>query len=425
MIDIREIIKNRHEIEKALLKRLDHIDFTELLEYDTARKELVTAIEQKLAERRKLSEEISRGMTNNQDVTALKEKVNLIMDEVQSKQQEEATYAEKIKNFLEQLPNIPENDVLPGGKENNQVVETIGTKPEFNFPARDHVTLAESLKLIDYKRGVKMGGARKWIYTGDGALLEWSLLNYFISTHLKNGYTFLLPPHLLNYNSGYVAGQFPKFKEDVFYVNSSEGDAGTFLLPTAETALVNFYADEIIPEDELPVKIFAYTPCYRKEGGGYGIKEKGVIRGNQFNKVELFHFAKPEESEASFQELLAIAKGLLTGLGIHYRVSKLAAKDCSASMAKTYDLEVWIPSMGEYKEVSSVSTAHTYQAIRGNIRYKDKKDKKNKFVHTLNGSALATSRLFPAILEQFQQADGSVAIPDVLRPFMGKNCLGG
>jgi len=270
-----------------------------------------------------------------------------------------------------------------------------------------------------------MGGNGFWLYSGIGALLEWGLLNYFIETHLADGYEFVLPPHILTYQCGYTAGQFPKFEDDVFHLEPEEGKEGFthFLLPTAETALINFHRDETLAEAELPKKYFSYTPCYRKEAGSYRTQERGMIRGHQFNKVEIFQYTTPEKSGTALEELIAKAEKLVQGLGLHYRVSKLAASDCSASMAKTYDIEVWIPSMNEYKEVSSASNARDYQARRGNIRFKRTESGKNEYLNTLNASGLATSRLMPAILEQFQQADGSVPIPEVLRKWVKKDLL--
>ena len=290
-------------------------------------------------------------------------------------------------------------------------------KPEFDFKFKDHVELAESLGLIDYNRAAKIAGRGAWIYTGLGAQLEWALLNYFITTHMKDGYTFILPPHLLNEASGFGAGQFPKFREDVFWLNDMEPKR--FLLPTAETALVNLYRDEIMQEEDLPKKFFAYTPCYRKEAGSYRTEERGMIRGYQFDKVEMVQYTKPEDSDAAFEELVKKAEGLVAGLGLHYRVSKLAAGDISHSMARTFDIEVYLPSVDIYKEVSSASNARDYQARRTMCRYRDKATGKTRYVHTLNASGLATSRVFPAILEQNQQPDGSVLIPEVLQPFMG------
>ena len=286
----------------------------------------------------------------------------------------------------------------------------------FDFAIKSHVELCESLGLIDYERGVKVAGAGTWFYTGLGAQLEWALLNFFISEHLKDGFQFMLPPHLLNYDSGFTAGQFPKFEEDVFKLDLP--DQFRFLLPTAETALVNYYRNEILDENELPKKFFAYTPCYRKEAGTNRAEERGMIRGYQFNKVEMVEYTKEDDSDRAFEELVGKAQSLMTKLGLHFRISKLAAGDCSHSMARTYDIEVYIPSLDIYKEVSSVSNARSYQARRGMMRYKDSEGKIH-YMHTLNGSGLATSRVFPAMLEQYQNADGSVTIPEVLRPFMG------
>ena len=272
--------------------------------------------------------------------------------------------------------------------------------------------------MIDYPRGAKLGGNGAWVYRGWGARMEWALLNFFINEHLNDGYELILPPHMLNYECGYVAGQFPKFSDEVYWIQNPTSSDRKFLLPTAETALVNLHRDEILSADELPKKYIAYTPCYRREAGSYRSEERGMIRGHQFNKVEMVQYTKPEDSDRAFQELVGKAERLVQELGLHYRLSRLAAGDCSASMARTYDIEVWIPSMGIYKEVSSASNARAYQARRGNIKYRDE-NRKLQFVHTLNASGLATSRVMPAIVEQYQNADGSVTVPEVLRPYMG------
>ena len=318
------------------------------------------------------------------------------------------------------MPNIPDEDLLAGEKENNAVIREVGKKPEFDFEMKNHVDLCTNLGIIDYQRGTKLSGGGYWLYRGDGARLEWALLNFFITEHLKDGYEFILPPHQLGYNCGFGAGQFPKFSDEVYWLDCDEDRTkNRFMLPTAETALVNMYAGEIIDESKLPMKFFAYTPCYRKEAGSYRAEERGMIRGHQFNKVEMVQYAHPEKSMEAFNELVDKAASLIEKLGLHFRVSKLAAGDCSASMARTYDIEVWIPSMGIYKEVSSVSNANDYQARRNNTKYRDSKTGKPAYLHTLNGSGLATSRVFPAIIEQYQNADGSIRVPDVLVPFMG------
>ena len=417
MIDINRIRENPEAVKEALKKKLWDADFTELLAWDKRKKELIQFVEGNKAEMNRLSASVPQAKKNGEDVSKIFAKVKEIAAANAESDKELKELEDKIFNFLAELPNIPDDDLLGGGKENNKPIRSFGKKPEFDFPLKDHVELATSLGLIDYDRGAKIAGRGAWIYTNLGAQLEWALLNYFITTHLKDGYTFILPPHLLNEASGFGAGQFPKFREDVFWLEGLEPQR--FLLPTAETALVNLYRDEILKEEDLPKKFFAYTPCYRREAGSYRTEERGMIRGYQFDKVEMVQYTKPEDSDAAFEELVRKAENLVAGLGLHYQVSKLAAGDISHSMARTYDIEVYLPSMGIYKEVSSASNARDYQARRTMCRYRDNATGKTRYVHTLNASGLATSRIFPAILEQFQQADGSVVIPEVLRPWMG------
>ena len=417
MIDINRIRENPEGVKEALKKKLWDADFTELLEWDKRKKELIQFVEGNKAEMNKLSASVPQAKKNGEDVSKIFAQVKAIAAKNAESDQELKEIEEKIFNFLAELPNIPDDDLLGGGKENNKPIKVFGKKPEFDFPMKDHVELATSLGLIDYDRAAKIAGRGAWIYTNLGARMEWALLNYFISEHLKDGYTFILPPHLLNEASGFGAGQFPKFREDVFWLEGLEPKR--FLLPTAETALVNIYRDEILKEEDLPKKFFAYTPCYRREAGSYRTEERGMIRGYQFDKVEMVQYTKPEDSDAAFEELVKKAESLVAGLGLHYQVSKLAAGDISHSMARTYDIEVYLPSMGIYKEVSSASNARDYQARRTMCRYRDNATGKTRYVHTLNASGLATSRIFPAILEQYQQADGSVIVPEVLRPFMG------
>ena len=417
MIDINRIRENPEAVKEALKKKLWDADFTELLAWDKRKKELIQFVEGNKAEMNRLSASVPQAKKNGEDVSKIFTKVKEIAAANAESDKELKELEDKIFNFLAELPNIPDDDLLGGGKENNKPIRSFGKKPEFDFPLKDHVELATSLGLVDYDRGAKIAGRGAWIYTNLGAQLEWALLNYFITTHLKDGYTFILPPHLLNEASGFGAGQFPKFREDVFWLEGLEPQR--FLLPTAETALVNLYRDEILKEEDLPKKFFAYTPCYRREAGSYRTEERGMIRGYQFDKVEMVQYTKPEDSDAAFEELVRKAEDLVAGLGLHYQVSKLAAGDISHSMARTYDIEVYLPSMGIYKEVSSASNARDYQARRTMCRYRDNATGKTRYVHTLNASGLATSRIFPAILEQFQQADGSVIIPEVLRPWMG------
>lgn len=417
MIDAKLIEEKPELVKEALAKKGWDFDPAPLLALFQKRRDLLKEVETSKAEQNKLSASVPQVKKAGGDVQAIFAKVKALAAGVKDEEAELGKAEADIKAQIEVLPNMPDPDLLAGGKENNHPIYHFGKEPAFaGFKPKDHVELAESLGLIDYKRAAKISGTSTWIYTGLGAQLEWALVNYFISSHLKDGYEMILPPHILNEESGYTAGQFPKFKEDVFWLEGTE--PRKFILPTAETALVNLHRNEILSIDELPKKYFAYTPCYRKEAGSYRTEERGMIRGYQFNKVEMVQYTTDDGSDAAFEELVNKAKKLVEGLGLCYQVDKLAAGDCSHSMARTYDIEVYIPSMKIYKEVSSVSNARDYQARRGMERYKDKEGKVH-FCHTLNGSGLATSRVFPAILEQFQQADGSVIIPEVLRPFMG------
>jgi seryl-tRNA synthetase len=417
MLDVKLIEEKPEFVKEALAKKGWDFDPAPLLGLFKERRELLKRVEASKAEQNKLSASVPQVKRAGGDVKAVFAQVKALAAGVKGQQEELEAAEAKIKALVEVLPNMPDPDLAAGNKENNRPIFHYGEEPVFRgFKPKNHVELAESLGLIDYKRAAKISGSGTWIYTGLGAQLEWALINYFVSSHLKDGYTMILPPHILNEESGYTAGQFPKFKDEVFWLEGSE--PRKFILPTAETALVNLHRNEILSLDDLPKKYFAYTPCYRKEAGSYRTEERGMIRGYQFNKVEMVQYTAEDGSDAAFEELVNKAKALVGGLGLCYQIDKLAAGDCSHSMARTYDIEVYIPSMGIYKEVSSVSNARDYQARRGMIRYKDKQGKIH-FCHTLNGSGLATSRVFPAILEQFQQADGSVAVPEVLRPFMG------
>ncbi|OQC15946.1 MAG: Serine--tRNA ligase [Firmicutes bacterium ADurb.Bin080] len=424
MLNINLIRTSPEEVQKALLKKGFSVNFDEFLSKDKERRTKLQEVENLKAKRNKVSSEVPKLKKEGKPVEGVFEEMRLIGAEIARLDAEVSALDSSMNDFLAGLPNIPDPDLLPGEKENNKVIKEFKEKPVFSFQPKNHVELCTSLKMIDYERGTKIAGGGYWLYRGMGARLEWALLNYFIDTHLKDGYEFILPPHMLNYDCGFGAGQFPKFAEDVYWL---EGEAdrkkNRFMLPTAETALVNLYAGEIMDEADLPKKLFAYTPCYRKEAGSYGSEERGMIRGHQFNKVEMVQYAHPEKSAEAFEELVNKAAALVEGLGLHFHISKLAAGDCSASMARTYDIEVWIPSMGIYKEVSSVSNANDYQARRNNTKYRDSLTGKTNFVHTLNGSGLATSRVIPAIVEQFQNADGSITVPEALRKYLGTDVL--
>jgi len=408
MLDLKLIRDNLEETRQALLKRMpaEKLNLEELLSLDDRRKELIAQVEELKGERNKYS----KTKPSPEIIAEMKE----LGEKIKGIDEEKNKVEEELKEKLSELPNMPADDVVAGGKENNEAIYTFGKKPEFSFEAKDHVELATSLDIIDYERAVKMSGTGFWCYKGVGALLEWALLSYFIDFHNKNGYQFIIPPFMLTEQSAYTSGHLPKFRDDLFWNQDK-----LCLNATSEMMMGNYHRDEIIDVKDSALKYFAYSPCFRREAGSYRQEERGMIRGHQFNKIEMFIFCRPEESWQLFEELNDNAKKLMEELGLHYQVAKLAAEDCSAAMAKTYDLEVWIPSMGIYKEVSSVSNALDYQARRGQVRYKNKEGK-NEFVHTLNASGLATSRLLPAILEQNQQADGSVIIPKVLKPYLPK-----
>ena len=420
MLDLRRIFEDKEHVEQLLLKKGYKADFDTILSLDAERRKIIGQIEKLKAEKNKVSAQIPLLKKEGKPVDEIFASMRALGEEITKGDAQINELDGKIFDLLACIPNIPDEDLLSGEKENNQVIRVVGEKPTFDFEMKNHVDLCTDLGIIDYQRGTKLSGGGFWLYRGDGARLEWALLNFFISEHLADGYEFILPPHQLGYNCGFGAGQFPKFSDEVYWLDCDEDrKRNRFMLPTAETALVNMYSNEIIDEAKLPMKFFAYTPCYRKEAGSYRAEERGMIRGHQFNKVEMVQYAHPERSMEAFNELVDKAASLIEKLGLHFRVSKLAAGDCSASMARTYDIEVWIPSMVIYKEVSSVSNANDYQARRNNTKFRDSKTGKPAYLHTLNGSGLATSRVFPALIEQYQNPDGSVRIPEVLQPFMG------
>jgi len=435
MLDIRKIRENPDAVKAGLKAKEVDCDaiLDRILELDVQIRALKTSSEARTAQKNKIAKEngklygMKKGLEKKgQDTAEVDAKI--AANTCASIQIDEENAADlktldalniEYRTAMLSLPNMPDADLLPGGKENNEPLRYIGEKHSFDFEPKHHVDLCEGLNLIDYTRGVKLAGSGNWMYTGMGARLEWALLNYFIDTHTADGYDFILPPHMLEYQCGETAGQFPKFADEVFKIaNHPTENTVFYMLPTAEAALASVYRDEILTEKDLPKKFFAYTPCFRREAGSARADERGMVRGHQFNKVEMFQFTTPEGSDEAFEELVKKAENLVAGLGLHFRTVKLAAGDCSASMARTYDIEILIPSMNGYKEVSSVSNARDYQARRGNIRYR-RADGKIDFVHTLNGSGLATSRIFPAIVEQNQRADGSIVVPEVLRKYLG------
>lgn len=416
MIDIKRIVDQREKVEEGLLKRLskEEFDLDEILKIYDKKKDLQLEFDTKRAQQNQFNDKMASTEKGSDEfkklLTDLKEKAAEVKD-LESKLKE---VEKELVSKLEVLPNIPDEDVVAGGKENNEVVKTVGEKPKFDFEPKDHVQLGKDLGLLDLERATKISGNNFSMYRGMGARLEWAVINFFINEHIKDGYEMIIPPNLVTRDSAYAAGQLPKFENDVYWTTD-----GLCLVPTAETVLTNIFKDEIVDEKDLPKKIFAYTPCYRKEAGSYRANEKGLIRMHQFNKVEMYQFTTDEKSEEALEELVKKAESLVEKLGLHYQTVKLAAGDCGAGAAKTFDVEVYIPTIDQYYEVSSVSNVREYQTRRGNMRFKPASGGKPRYMHSLNGSGLATSRLMVALLETYQQEDGSIIVPEVLRPYIG------
>lgn len=424
MLDIKYIKENPEEVIARLAKKGKdaRAEIEEILKLDGERRALIAGNEAMKAEANKTNKLIPQYKREGKDVAALFAEMKELSAKTKANDEKVKEVEERYTALMLGLPNLPDEDLLPGGKENNQPLRYWGEPRTFDFEPKNHVDLCTDLGLIDYPRGTKLAGSGFWIYRGMGARLEWALLNYFMDTHLADGYEMILPPHMLEYECGLTAGQFPKFADEVYKIENPTDGRVHYMLPTAEAALASLYRNEILTEADLPKKLFAYTPCFRREAGSYRADERGMVRGHQFNKVEMFQYTLPEASDIAFDELVAKAENLVKGLGFHFRTVKLAAEDCSASMARTYDIEINIPSMHGYKEVSSVSNARDYQARRGMIRVK-RANGKVEYVHTLNGSGLATSRILPALVEQNQNADGSVNVPDVLRRYVGTDVI--
>ena len=425
MLDIRYIKEKPDEVIARLQKKGKDAkeEIEQILSLDAKRRELISQTEAIKAEQNKVNKLIPQYKKEGKDVAAIFAQMKEMGAKTKAIDEELKEIDTQFTSVMLGLPNLPDEDLLPGGKENNQPLRFFGEPKVFDFEPKNHVDLCTDLGLIDYDRGTKLSGSGFWIYRGMGARLEWALLNYFIDTHIADGYEFILPPHMLEYECGVTAGQFPKFADEVFKIENNTDNRSRYMLPTAEAALASLYRGEILSEADLPKKLVSYTPCFRREAGSYRSDERGMVRGHQFNKVEMFQYTLPEKSDEAFDELVIKAENLVKGLGFHFRTVKLAAEDCSASMARTYDIEINIPSMNGYKEVSSVSNARDYKARRGMIRVRREATGKTEFVHTLNGSGLATSRILPALVEQNQLADGSVVVPAVLRKYLGVDVI--
>ena len=420
MLDIKYIKENPEEVVARLaMKGKDaKEDIAKILDLDAKRRAIIGESESLKAEQNKVTKMIPALKKEGKDTTEIFKQMGEMKAKAKELDEELKSVEEQFNLLMLGLPNLPDTDLKDGGKENNEPLRYFGEPHKFDFEPKNHVDLCTDLGLIDYDRGTKLSGSGFWIYRGMGARLEWALLNYFIDTHLADGYELILPPHMLEYECGVTAGQFPKFADEVYKIENPTDNRSRYMLPTAEAALASLYRNEILTEADLPKKLVSYTPCFRREAGSYRSDERGMVRGHQFNKVEMFQYTLPEKSDEAFDELVMKAENLVKGLGFHFRTVKLAAGDCSASMARTYDIEINIPSMNGYKEVSSVSNARDYQARRGMMRVR-RADGKIEYLHTLNGSGLATSRILPALVEQNQNADGSVNVPDVLKKYLG------
>ena len=425
MLDIKYIRENPDEVIARLKNKGRDAaeEIAEILRLDGERRAMITENESLKAEQNRTNKLIPQYKKEGKDVAPIFAQMKELGAKTKENDEKLKAVEQAYNDLMYALPNLPDPDLKPGGKENNEPLRYFGEPHVFSFEPKNHVDLCTDLGLIDYKRGTKLAGSGFWIYSGIGARLEWALLNYFIDTHIANGYDFMLVPHMLEYECGFTAGQFPKFADEVYKIANPTDDRVHYMLPTAEAALVSLHRNEILTEADLPKKYISYTPCFRREAGSYRADERGMVRGHQFNKVEMVQYTLPEDSDRAFDELVSHAEALVSGLGFHFRTVKLAAEDCSASMARTYDIEIQIPSMNGYKEVSSVSNARDYQARRGQMRVK-RADGRIEYLHTLNGSGLATSRILPALVEQNQNADGTVNVPDVLKKYLGCEVIG-
>ena len=416
MLDLKFVRENMDLVGDALRRRRTAATLSGFGDLDRMRRETLAAVEKLRAERNEASEEIGRLRRENRDASALMERMKGVSAAIRERESGLPGIERRMEEMLLSLPNIPDPSVPEGeGEEDNPVVRTWGDPPAFPFPVRDHVDIGTGLDILDFDRAAKIAGARFCLMKGAGALLERALINFMLDIHTReHGYTEVLPPFLANSASFFGTGQLPKFEEDLFRV------AGTdyYLVPTAEVPVTNIVRDEILPADSLPRKMTAYTPCFRAEAGSHGKDVRGMIRQHQFNKVELVKVCRPEESVAELESLTVDAEEILRRLVLPYRVVTLCTAELGFSAAKTYDIEVWLPSQGRYREISSCSNFTDFQARRAKIRFRDGATGKTRLAHTLNGSGLAVGRTVVAILENFQRENGSVLLPEVLRPYM-------
>jgi seryl-tRNA synthetase len=421
MLDLNFVRENLPLVEEKLRQRgMDPAavlkDFREV---DTQRRQAITEAETNKAQRNKASEEIAKLKKSGQDATAAMAQTKDLREKISTLEKAASDLDARLHDILAGIPNLPHASVPVGhSADDNVEIRKWGTPPKFDFTPKPHWDLGSELGILDMERAAKLTGARFAVYWDLGAKLERALMNFMLDLHTReHGYTEVLPPYLVNSDSMYGTGQLPKFAADSFRV--PHGDKDLWLIPTAEVPVTNLYRDEVLDQARLPISLTAYTPCFRSEAGSYGKDVRGIIRQHQFQKVELVKFTRPENSYEEHEKLTHDAEEVLQKLGLHYRTMALCTGDMGPSSAKTYDIEVWLPGQQLYREISSCSNFEAYQARRANIRYRPEGKNKTEYVHTLNGSALAVGRTWVAIVENYQQADGSVVIPEVLRPYMG------
>lgn len=421
MLDIKILRNEPDKIRKALKDRNSDLDITPAIELDLKRRTLLADVEQRKAKQNEITKQIPQMKKEGKNTDEIFAEMRKLSDEIKEDDAKISEIDEELRNFMLKIPNIPNADV-PKGIDDSENVELrkFSTPREFDFEPKAHWDIGVDLDILDFDRGAKIAGSRFTVYKGLGARLERAVIQFFLNTHTEDsGYTEIMPPYMVNRASMTGTGQLPKFEEDAFKVANN----GYFLIPTAEVPVTNLFRDEIIDGGQLPIKYCAYSACFRAEAGSAGRDTRGLIRQHQFNKVELVKFANPENSYEELEKLTNDAEKLLKLLNIPYRVVCLSTGDLGFSSAKTYDIEVWMPSYGRYVEISSCSNFEDYQARRANIRFKNDPKDKAQFVHTLNGSGLAVGRTVAAILENYQNADGSVTIPEVLIPYMGTDII--
>lgn len=420
MLDLKRIRTNLEEIKRLMENRGESFDpsqLDEILELDRRRRDILIEVEEMKNERNKKSAEIPKLKKAGEDTTELMAQMKGLADKIKGFDQELSEIDNKIEYMLLRIPNVPNPNVPEGDTdEDNIEIKKWGEPTEFKFEPKPHWDLGTNLNILDFETAGKITGSRFTVYKGLGARLERAIINYFLNKHIdENGYTEILPPYLVNRTSMTGTGQLPKFEEDAFRVESED----YFLIPTAEVPVTNMHRDEILAGDKLPMSYAAYSACFRAEAGSAGRDTRGLVRQHQFNKVELVKFVKPEESYAELEKLLQDAESVLQGLGLPYRIVRICKGDLGFTAAYKYDIEIWMPSYNRYVEISSCSNFEDYQARRANIRYKEDAKAKPQFVHTLNGSGVAIGRALAAVLENYQQEDGTILIPEVLRPYMG------